>query len=73
MFKYPGTEIYNQQGAYRVVFSVEEYDLMLSEGWFADNPVPLTDMLREVAEVVSIEKPKRGRKAVVQSTEPDAA
>lgn len=41
-FNYPVTEIYSAEGK-RCVFSAEEYELMLSEGWFDTQPVPEPD------------------------------
>jgi len=37
-FVYPATEVYDASGAYRVVWSVEEWLKALSEGWLEKRP-----------------------------------
>lgn len=48
MFTYPGTEVYDAQGAYRVVWSEEEYGQALADGWLAERPLePTAAMIQE--------------------------
>lgn len=48
MFTYPGTEVYDAQGARRVVWSEEEYGQALADGWLTERPVePTTAMIQE--------------------------
>lgn len=48
MFTYPGTEVYDVQGAYRVVWSEEEYGQALADGWLTERPVePTAAMIQE--------------------------
>ena len=39
-FTYPGTSIYSPDGDTRVVWSAEEYDDALAEGWSEEAPAP---------------------------------
>jgi hypothetical protein len=43
MFTYPATELFDSTGARRVVWSVEEYALALSEGWREEKPEPIVE------------------------------
>lgn len=71
MFNYPATEVYNPSGGYRVVWSAEEWEQALREGWLTEKPaVPV--FAPTIEDLVEIRKTKRG-KAVVPSTEPEAA
>jgi hypothetical protein len=39
MFTYPATSLYNSVGSYTVVWSQEEFDAHLAEGW-TEEPQP---------------------------------
>ena len=37
-FVYPATEVYDAAGAYRVVWSLEEFEAALADGWLEKKP-----------------------------------
>lgn len=44
MFAYPATELFNAEGETRVVWSIEEYEAALAEGWSHEKPAPAEDL-----------------------------
>lgn len=41
MFNYPATELFSKDGATRVVFSLEEYEAVIAEGFAEERPTVL--------------------------------
>ncbi len=62
MFNYPATEIFRPSGERRVVWSIEEYNLAIAEGYSEDRPVePVSDPPKDSAPVKrGPGRPKKG-------------
>ncbi len=48
MFVYPATEVFSTDGQRRVVWSREEFDQALTDGWSEEQPVePAPELIQE--------------------------